>query len=178
MKTSRDKELEFTKYWVPVQTVVKGYIRSLVRDIQHTEDLLQEVALRAHNRFDEYDRTRPFVGWVLGIARYQVLAYYKTVKADRHVFNDVLLDVIEQQFVELHPSIGDRDEALRRCMGKLPKEMSEMMSVRYAEGLSAPQIAERTGLTPTAVNTKLYRIRKALKQCVEDRLRATGAAHG
>lgn len=178
MKPHGDEKLGFTSRWVPAQSTVKSYIRSLVRDVQHAEDLLQEVALRAHERFDEYDSSRPFIGWVLGITRYQVLAYFKTVKSDRHRFNDALLESIEANFVAIRPTLNAREEALRQCVQKLPNQMSTILSARYRDGMSAPQIAERTGHSPTAVNTTLYRVRKSLKQCIEGRLRAIGVTHG
>jgi len=178
MKPHGDEKLGFTSRWVPAQPTVKAYIRSLVRDVQHAEDLLQEVALRAHKRFDEYDSSRPFIGWVLGITRYQVLAYFKAVRADRHRFNDTLLDSIETNFIAIQPTINAREEALQHCVKKLPERVSTMLSARYRDGMSAPQIADRTGQTQTAVNTTLYRVRKSLKQCIEDRLRAMGGTHG
>lgn len=178
MNPPNDDKLSFTARWVPAQSVVKSYIRSLVRDIQHAEDLLQEVALRAHERFDEYDSSRPFIGWVLGITRYQVLAYFKNTRSDRHRFNDALIESIESGFATIQPTLNAREEALRHCVGKLPDRTSAVLSARYRDGMTAPQIAESTGKTPTQVNTTLYRIRKALKACIEQRLRATGVTHG
>lgn len=178
MESFDDQKLGFTARWVPAQSTVKSYIRSLVRDAQHAEDLLQEVALRAHENFDQYDSTRPFIGWVLGITRYQVLAYFKRVQSDRHQFNDALLDSIESTFAAIQPTLNAREEALRHCVEKLPDRTSAILSARYRDGMTAPQIAEHTGKTATQVNTTLYRIRKSLKECIEERLRAMGVTHG
>ena len=171
-------KLAFTSRWVPVQSSVKAYLRSLVRDAQHAEDLLQEVALRAHENYEQYDPTRPFIGWVLGIARYQILAYYKRRNADRHVFSEKLLASIEEQYVELQPTMNARSDALERCLEKLPARLARIMTARYRDGLQAPQIATHMGATATAINTALTRARKQLKQCVEARLRAEEAGRG
>lgn len=178
MKSSDYEKLGFTARWVPAQSTVKSYIRSVVRDVQHAEDLLQEVAMRAHERFGEYDSSRPFIGWVLGITRYQILAYFKRVKSDRHQFNDELLDSIQSAFAVIQPTFNAREEALRQCVEKMPDRTSSVLSARYRDGMSAPQIAENTGKTPSQVNTILYRVRKSLKECIEARLRAMGVSHG
>ena len=178
MKSPSEDKLAFTTRWVPAQSSVKSYIRSIVRDSQHAEDLLQEVALRAHENYDAYDTSRPFIGWVLGIARYQILAYFKRVKSDRHQFNNELLDSIESTFAAIQPTLNAREEALRQCVQKVPERMSAILSARYRDGMTAPQIAEHAGMTPTSVNTILYRVRKSLKECIEKRLRAMGVTYG
>lgn len=173
-----EEKIGFASRWVPAQSTVKAYIRSLVRDAQHAEDLLQEVAMRAHEHFEQFDTSRPFIGWVLGIARYQVLAYFKRSRSDRHVFSDQLLASIEARFATMQPSLNAREEALKHCIRKLPERMSSVVSARYRDGLSAPQIAERSGGSPIAVNTTLFRARKLLKQCIEERLGGKGVARG
>lgn len=74
MLSQTDQE-RFTRLWTAHQPAVSGYLNALVRDRLAAEDLLQETALTALRIFSEYDPQRPFVAWILGVARFKALGY-------------------------------------------------------------------------------------------------------
>ena len=60
---------EMAALWVQSQSIVSAYITANVIDLHHAEDLIQDVAKAVAEKFDAFDRSRPFTPWVLGIAR-------------------------------------------------------------------------------------------------------------
>jgi RNA polymerase sigma-70 factor (ECF subfamily) len=58
----------------------------------------------------------------------------------------------------------ERREAVRRSMEQLPDRDREILLLKYSEGLSYEQIAERLGLSPSAVQSRLHRARGRLRQ--------------
>ncbi len=69
---------ELARLWVQSQSVISAYITANVLDVQHAEDLVQEVAQVVAEKFDTFDRSRSFISWALGIARNRVLKYYRS----------------------------------------------------------------------------------------------------
>ena len=56
---------ELARLWVQSQSVISAYITANVLDIQHAEDLVQEVAQVVAEKFDTFDRERSFISWCL-----------------------------------------------------------------------------------------------------------------
>ena len=75
MKARTDQTTEMTLLWTAAQSSVMAFIRSVTPQLADAEDILQETARQIVERFDEYDRERPFAPWAIGIARYKVLEW-------------------------------------------------------------------------------------------------------
>lgn len=176
MMTFLSPESEFASRWVTVQPSVGAYIRSAVRDAQHAEDVLQEVARGAIEAFGEYDRSRPFLNWVMGIARYRILNYYRSQRSDKLVFDESVLRMIERGHVDVAPSVSDREQALADCLKRVDGRSRDVLARRYDAGQAVSQIAERLETTPNAISRLLYRTRLLLKECVESRLKQRGVS--
>jgi len=85
---------------------------------------------------------------------------------------DELLEKIEIDALERLTNLGDRLEALQHCVGKLRPDQLELMRNRYENGRSIHQIAESIGKSTNAIYKTLARIHYALKNCVQNTLRA------
>ena len=86
-----DSRQALATHWVKAQPVVAAFIASIVRDSHRADDLLQEVARISAVKFDEYDSSRAFTSWVLGIARYEILRFRRSQGRSRIMFSDSLL---------------------------------------------------------------------------------------
>ena len=67
------------------------------------------------------------------------------------------------------------DEVVTRAIAALPERRRVAMSLRWAHGLSAPEIARVVGTTPEAVRVLLTRARQELASLLADRRRPDGA---
>jgi RNA polymerase sigma-70 factor (ECF subfamily) len=56
-----------------------------------------------------------------------------------------------------------------RVIQQLPEAYRETLVLRLVEGMTGPEIAERTGLTPDSVRVNLHRGMKALRARLEGR---------
>ena len=61
----------------------------------------------------------------------------------------------------------EREQALRECLRKLKPEQRELIEQRYRDEASIEKISRHTDKSETAVYQLLYRIRKALQDCVQ-----------
>lgn len=166
--------VELTQLWLKSLPVLEAYVASAVTDRHSREDIIQSTAEQASLSFDDYDRSRPFSAWVIGIARYRVLAYYRTLKRERLVFSDCDLDLMAEAVESISAEFDTRTEALEECLTKLSPRHRKLISLRYTEDLKPAKIAERVGISANAVSGMLRRVRLALAECVRRQIKAWG----
>lgn len=166
---------KFTFLWTQTQTSVLAFIASSVTNFSDADDILQKVAgvaIRKFDKFDDEGDTSAFIGWVINIARYEVLMFLRQHASDRHTFFAESIEQIADAFTELAPEIDGRRHALAHCVKKLSDRPREVIDKRYGEGLGTRQIAELMGLSPGNVSVILNRAYKALRTCIDARLSA------
>lgn len=169
-----DSRQALATHWVKAQPVVAAFISSVVRDSHRADDLLQEVARISAVKFDEYDSSRPFTGWVLGIARFEILRYRRSQGRSRLVFSDALMENLIDDFQDHSQQSDDRRRALRDCLESISGRRRIVLEMRYQRELRPPDIAERLGITSNAVLLMLHRTRRILADCISRRLLREG----
>ncbi len=144
---------------------VLAFLVGLTRDHDRAEDLLQESFLVICRQWRDYDLTRPFVPWAIGIAKRTFLGSLK----DRH-HRLVLLesDVLEQAFSERRHTDSSQEllNALRCCVALLSERQRRCFDLRYRLDLSHTHICRRLGMSANAVYQLLTRTRRSLRECV------------
>ena len=164
-----------TRLWTKTQPVVSAFVASVVRDFQDRDDVLQEIAVAALDSFEKYDPERPFVAWVMGIARNQVGLYLRQRRRDRLIFDEETTCCLAQAFSELPDSETRKLDALAHCLKALEGRARQLCQLRYREDLKPAAIAERIGMSANGVAKALQRVRDQLRQCVERTDTAEGA---
>jgi RNA polymerase sigma-70 factor (ECF subfamily) len=167
---------QFAALWVKAQPILTAFVRSLVHDFQQTEEVLQRIAVTLVRKFDQYDASRPFAAWAIGVAKFEVLYYRRERATDRHVFNDEIVDEIALSYQRFAVEADPFREALERCLQQLDGRSKTAVHLRYASGLKSPAVAREMGLSPGAVRMLLCRIRQSLKECIEQRVQDTQRA--
>lgn len=150
--------------------MVAAFVRSLVRDEHHAEDIVQKVAINAATKFEQYDRERVFAHWLIGIAKRQIAQHYREHQRDRHTFDQGLVDQLIDTYAGLADELPDQMVALKVCIQKLNRRGQDIIDMRYQQNLKPAQIADRVGTSPTAITSLLHRIRKSLEDCVQQQL--------
>ncbi|QDU55883.1 sigma-70 family RNA polymerase sigma factor [Aeoliella mucimassa] len=156
--------------WSQHHLMVLGYIRSVVIDFHMADDVLQETAAAVAEKFDDYDSSRPFLPWVLGVARNKILVALRKNSRDRCVFDEDLVSQLADTYSQLDIDNNEAQEALSECVSTLQRRARKLLELRYVRDLSANAIAQATGTTAGAAGVALHRIRKALKDCVQFKL--------
>jgi RNA polymerase sigma-70 factor (ECF subfamily) len=169
-----NRTVEATRLWTLAQPVVSAFVASLVREIRDRDDVLQEVAVAVMASFGSYDRNRPFVSWVLGIARNQVHLHYRRRRRDRLVFDEDAVDQLERAFAEVQPRDARMLDYLEECVQSLEGRARELCELRYERDLKPAAIAPRVGMSANGVAKALQRIRELLRACVEKKAALEG----
>jgi RNA polymerase sigma-70 factor, ECF subfamily len=125
------------------------------------DDLLQEAFLQAFRRLDDLRDEGAFGPWLLAICR--------------NVAHDFHRRRVRAEVTAPTPAIlGPEAEALHvlAAIAALPEAYREPLVLRLVEGMTGPEIAARTGMTPGSVRVNLCRGLKLL------RARLDGKEHG
>lgn len=166
------KHWNFTKCWLDSQHALGGFVRLQIKNYSDANDIIQEVAAQALKNFDQYDPERPFAAWLFGIARQRIAEWYRKQNRTPIMFSSEALDLILPALAQLKDSPSNRMEALSQCLSKLNEKQLLLIDLRYSHQLSSERIAAEVGSTPSSINVMLFRIRDALRRCIEHRLEA------
>lgn len=157
---------EFAQRLAAAQSSLYAFIVSLMGGRDDAADVLQETNLKLCWEFHRYDASRPFVNWALTLARFEVMAWRTRQSRSRLVLDDDVLERVASA-LEAQPMEPERElAALESCLQKLPERQRAMVEERYQRGETVRAMAGRMGQPENALAAMLYRIRRALQECV------------
>ena len=134
---------------------VHGVLVARVRP-QDADDLVQEVFLHAWPRLGELREPAAFGGWICTMARRRAMDHHRK---DRPT--EELTDRFRNSD---RPDVSAEAAAALQAIRELPEAYRETLAMRLVNGLSGPEIAAATGLTPDSVRVNLHRGFKLLRE--------------
>ncbi|WP_252855572.1 sigma-70 family RNA polymerase sigma factor [Aeoliella straminimaris] len=144
-----------------------GYILGLVRNTSDAQDVLQQTAVTAWQKFGGFDLDTEFFPWAVTIARYEALNFMKYRRRSRLCFDQELMEQLGEDACEVSGEVAEvRLAALGECLKKLPAADSKLIECRYTHGLSSLQIADVLERSQPSVCNSLRRIRENLMRCI------------
>lgn len=162
-----DARAQLAADWERARTVVFAQLLAGIGSFHDAEDVLQEVAVSVATNYGNYDPSRPFLAWALGITRNHMLMYFRKHHRDRLLFNHQLMEVVGRHLESLGKEPADqRREALHKCLRQLDEPRRRLIELRYSSGFSLVDIASSLDKSIAAVKGSLHRARKALERCV------------
>jgi len=137
------------------------YLYWLCRDRALAEDLVQETFARAWAAWEDQRDERAAKAWLYTIARNEHARTYEKKRVD--IDPDADLDAILARDT---PDPGLAID-LRKAFGQLPEAFREPLLLQVMGGLASSEIAAALGTTEEAVNMRISRARKALRNLLE-----------
>jgi RNA polymerase sigma-70 factor (ECF subfamily) len=153
------------------QTRLGAYINAALGEYFSAQDVLQKTNLAIWKKAKEFQPGAEFLPWAIGIARYEILAYYRDRGRDRLVFSPEISDMLANLAEKRLSRISERQIALRECLKQLPNHSRRIIDIRYGENRSLNEISENLGKTVPSIKMLLLRLRASLAKCVEWRLK-------
>jgi RNA polymerase sigma-70 factor (ECF subfamily) len=118
------------------------------------DDLAQDVFLTAFRKLDTLRDDASFGAWIAMIARNRAMDFHRRSRETTEVTEAV---------AQTHATQGESMEVLN-IIKLLPEAYREPMILRFVEGMTGPEIAERTGLAPASVRVNIHRGMKMLRE--------------
>ena len=153
--------------WMQMLPTVSAYVRSMILNYHDSEDVIQTVAVVFAEKFEDLDPSRDLVPWVLRIARYEVVNYFRAQGREQKLLDEKVLLRLEQAYHAIHAESEDIKEALHTCIESLNDRPRHVLKLRYFREMEIRDISQRLGLSSNAVYIILCRVREALANCVQ-----------
>jgi len=144
-------------------TAVNRFFRSKVDT--GVEDLVQATFLACVEGRERFEGRSSFRGFLFGIARNQLLGFY------RHRHRGVVVEDISVVDLGASPSqaMAGREEEriLLRALRRLPLDHQITLELFYWENLKTYELADVLGISPHTARSRLSRARAGLREQVE-----------
>ena len=129
--------------------------------LEEVEDLLQDVFVRAMRQVHTLRDVNCFGGWLATVARNRANDYHR-----KSVETIEFAEDSPSQELEKPRSSGPGDDgaAILGVIRGLPEAYRETLILRLVEGMTGPEIADRTGLTAGSVRVNLHRGMQMLRE--------------
>jgi RNA polymerase sigma factor (sigma-70 family) len=148
------------------QPVVTRFARKYCATPQDVEDAVQETLWAASRKIGALRVSTHFIAWLFQIVRNACYRLLKTSDADGFPLDFDLEDRLASSADDpAQMSLLKQDVV--QALALLPITYREVIILRDIQELSAPEAAERLGITVEAVKSRLHRARQQLRQALE-----------
>jgi RNA polymerase sigma-70 factor (ECF subfamily) len=144
-------------------------IRSLVRDEDEVEDVMQQAYVSAFTRLDQFRGESRFSTWLVAVALNEARARLR-----RQTLRAVADDAGAGR-PETTPPTPESEVAMRefvtlveRAVERLPEMYQTVFMLREVEGLATAEAAAALGVSEDVVKTRLHRARTLLREVLAD----------
>jgi RNA polymerase sigma-70 factor (ECF subfamily) len=143
----------FTQLYNLYAPLVHGILLARVpRD--EVDDLVQDIFLHAYKKLSSLRDWSAFGPWIAMIARNRAVDFHRRSRETMELTDDLRAR---------DSSVNSAREILA-LIRALPDAYRETLVLRLVEGMTGPEIASRTGLTPASVRVNLHRGMKLLRE--------------
>jgi RNA polymerase sigma-70 factor, ECF subfamily len=151
--------------------IVYSLVLRILRQGSTAEEVVQDVFLQLWRNSSRYDTSRPFVPWLLTLARNRALDHLR-LKSERQRRREEQTEEFPQiasAAPEYEKALdeGRRAERVRALIGSLPAAQKKAIELAYFEGLSHSEIAaalnEPLGTVKSWIRNGLMRLKEGLQ---------------
>src|SRR5437667_5781691 len=143
----------FARLYEIYAPLVHGILLARVPRVE-VDDLVQDIFLHALRKLHTLRSPSAFGPWIAMIARNRAMDFHR---ASRNTVE------VDEQTAVAKPLNRAAKEVLD-VLRQLPDAYRETLVLRFVEGMTGPEIATRTGLTPASVRVNLHRGMKLLRE--------------
>ena len=160
--TARRAERGFERLYQRHAADIYRYVLAVVDNQADAEDATQQTFLSAYRAWERGERPRSPHNWLIAIA-HNVCRQRFRESARRP--SEVMLD--EEALPSLEEEEAPRAQDIRRALAHIALNQRAALVMRELEGRSYREIAEVLGVSHGAVETLLFRARRALREQLE-----------
>ena len=162
---------EFLRLYAGAQPAIQRFLAAHISDLHEVDDLMQEVAVCLWKKFSQFTPGTCFRKWAIRVAQFEALHARRAHARHPALQLPPLTELAAERYEGLDiETVEARRKALKRCLQGLPVEQRALILARYQAERSGQELAEEWGKKESDVWVRLFRIRAALRQCVEGSL--------
>lgn len=145
------------------------YIRRFTYSEAMSEDILQEVFIKAYRNLHDFDVTRSFSSWIYRIAHNEAINQIKKAHREPLVLDEWEWEVADER-LELGLQIDKKDaaERMRRALYVLKEKYREPIILYFFEDKTYEEISDILHVPRSTVGTLIARGKARLKIILEE----------
>lgn len=136
---------------------VYRYLLVRTGNVADAQDLTSQTFLAAMENLVQYKGKRPFLAWLLGIARHKVTDHYRYYPQEVTLDNAEEIPSNDKELPDTLVSHRLQIELVARKLRTIAPDRSEALTLRLFGGLGVPEIARFMGKKETAVRMLIHR---------------------
>lgn len=167
-------EQEYVTLIAGHQSMLRAFVASLLPGAPGVDDVVQETNVILWKKRETFELGTNFRAWALRIARLQVMTHVRQIRQQRwNCFDDNLAELIADETEELLADERQQNRLghLRGCLHKLPESDRDLLLRRYWRSQPLREFAIMSGQSLSKIKVRLFRIRAALKRCIENQVK-------
>jgi len=157
------------------RSVVSSIALAIVRDVELSRDVAQDVFLLAWRDLKDLRDPNSFLPWLRQLTRHRAYHLLRTERRRARRIATDETDVLLGMAVDPQPDAGaqllaaEERRLLEVVLDELPDEAREVVTLYYREGESTAHVARLLGLSEANVRQRLTRARTRLRASLLDR---------
>lgn len=161
---------DFTQGIVAMEQDLHRFAYKLTANRESANDLVQDCVLQALDNHDKFTHSKNLKGWMYTIMRNIFINNYRRAAREMNIIDDDY-SILQQSLIE--DGEADRFELaydlklLYRVIHNIPEDMKVPFQM-FVAGFKYREIAEKLGLPIGTVKSRLFFIRKRLKEELKD----------
>jgi RNA polymerase sigma-70 factor, ECF subfamily len=156
---TRGSRTAFGELYTRYARVVHGILLTRV-PYGDAEDLVQDVFVVAFRKISTLREPKAFPGWLGAIARHSASEFHRSSFHRMAAHSEATREAKREKMTEPEADALTVLETIQ----SLPDAYRETLVLRFVEGLTGPEIAQKTGLTADSVRVNLHRGTKMLRE--------------
>ena len=150
------------------QARVRGLIACMGLRAADVDDVAQDTFIHIYEHIREFTAGTNFPAWVRTIARFKALAFLEAARREAENRGKALEAFLIAGETGAETETEPLLERLMSCMERMGDAARDLLEKRYS-GAPLGELARQSGHSEDAMKMQLFRIRVALKRCVEAR---------
>ncbi len=156
-------ERQIEEIWTDLHQELKNFIFSKVRDIDTSEDILQDVFLKIHLNIHTLSDCSKLTSWVYQITRNSVADHYRKTNFEVQIDG---LDFAEQENEE--PLYLSLSNCINQKIRKLSEKYKQAILLTYFDKYAQITLSEKLNISYSGAKTRVQRGREKLKELIVD----------
>lgn len=161
------------------QPGMQRFVYAHIPNYHDAEEVLQKATITLWKKFSTYREGTSFQAFAIHVARYEILhaqrAYYRRPVV---LSEEMSARLGEECALTTNEDVETHARTLDGCLEKLSEEQRELLMVHYGDRVSFEEISGRVGRKAGQMRVQMFRIRTALRRCIEQALGGEHALEG
>lgn len=173
-RAARSGSLEaFDQLMLATQAPLRAWLSYRARSLEMADEILQRTYVAAYEGLANWREDGDVRWWLRGIAhnqlRMELREQVRCHAASQDELEHTLLGIQERALEDVPTTEPDASmQRLRDCLERLDDRQRRLLESRYREDLPIKELARRFKRKADAIKQVLFRLRGALRRCMEE----------